>query len=294
MKKLVMLVLVGVYFTNMSLLAQQINDLLKSEYLILYSSDKSGNPEIYLADIDHNIGTKLTDYVGRDGYPACSPNGKQIAFYCYYDHGNTWSINVMDMDGKNRKRLTHTKNVYDTAPKWSPDGSKIIFGRDNKNTLEIWMMNSDGNNLHQIELISGGTPSFTNDGNILFCSHWDQHGEIFIADTLGNIIQKVTSNNVGEWFAEMSPDGTEIIYSANDDDIYIVDIDGSNERKVIDTDYTESSPHWSVDGKKILFTSNMDGDYDIYVIGADGTNLKNVTENEVQDIQANWIIKQKQ
>ena len=98
-----------------------------TSYTIAYSSNESGNGEIYLTNTEGKSKIKITNYAERDGYPAWSPDGKHLAFYAYHDGGKTWSIHTMNIDGTNRKRLTHAENKWDNSPTWSPDGGKIAF-----------------------------------------------------------------------------------------------------------------------------------------------------------------------
>ena len=65
-------------------------------YEIAYSSDISGNPEIYLTDTDGISRIQITTYEDRDGYPIWSPDGNKIVFYAY--HGiETWSIYIRSL-----------------------------------------------------------------------------------------------------------------------------------------------------------------------------------------------------
>jgi len=91
---IVYLIIISICFTNCK---QRISF---ESFEIAYSSNESGNPEIYLTDIEGKSKLKITNYSDRDGYPAWSLGGKKIAFYAY--HGpETWSIYTMDFDGKN-------------------------------------------------------------------------------------------------------------------------------------------------------------------------------------------------
>ncbi|UCG27058.1 MAG: PD40 domain-containing protein [Bacteroidales bacterium] len=257
---------------------------------IAYSSDESGNPEIYLTDSYGKSRIKITSYPDRDGYPAWSPDGKYIAFYAY--HGTeTWSIHTMNIDGTNRKRLTFAENKWDNSPTWSPDGTKIVFAREYNDTLEIWIMNSDGSELRQIKTLKGGGPCFTPDGKILFHSQY-KYSEICIADIDGNNIHQLTNNNAEDWHPEISPDGEQVAFMSDRDgnyEIYIMNIDGSNQKRLTYNTVGDWEPSWSPDGSEIVFTSYLDGDSDIYIMNADGSSIRNITNNTAHDLQPSWL-----
>jgi Tol biopolymer transport system component len=58
-------------------------------------------------------------------------------------NNNNHDVFVMDPDGNNQSRLT-TSLAYDDQPKWSPDGSKIVFMSGRDGNFEIYSMNADG------------------------------------------------------------------------------------------------------------------------------------------------------
>lgn len=258
-------------------------------YTIAYSSLDSGFVEIYSGDIDKGTPTiKSTNVKG--GYLAWSPDGKKIAFYAKYDNKKTWSIHTMNIDGTNRKRLTHAKNKWDYAPEWSPDGKKIIFSReyrdsDKKGQQEIWIMNSDGSEQTQIKPLKGGSAYFTQDGRIVFNSEFeDKKSEISIADINGNNIVHLTDNEAEEWHPNVSPDGKQIIFMSDRDgnyEIYVMNIDGSNQKRLTNNDVDDWYPFWSPDGSKIIFSSVKDykKEKHIYSMNADGSSVKKIISN---------------
>ena len=74
---------------------------------------------------------------------AWSPDGRRIAFSGVRDRNGKWcyeqctisgEIYVMDSDGTNLERLTRNRG-NDTAPSWSPDGSRIVF-ESNRNVRD--------------------------------------------------------------------------------------------------------------------------------------------------------------
>jgi len=263
-------------------------------YVIAYSSDISGNPEIYITDAEGKLKKKITDYADRDGYPAWSPDGKKITFYAY--HGQkTWSIYTMDRNGRKRSRCTFAENKWDNSPTWSPDGQNIAFAREYGNTLEIWIMNADGSNLHQVQQIKGGGPHFTPDGRILFHSEY-KDSEICLADIDGKNIIKLTDNEAEDWHPEISPEGKKIVFMSDRDgnyEIYVMDVDGSHQKRLTNHKAGDWEPSWSPDGSQIIFTSDRDGDFDIYIMNNDGSAVKNITNNKAQDLQVSWLKIQK-
>src|SRR5918996_557241 len=93
---------------------------------IAFTSERDGNPEIYVAAADGSL-VRLTDNPGVDAQASCSADGTRIAFSSERD-GNP-EIYVMNTDGSEVTRLTEDPSI-DGFPAWSPDGSRIAFASD--------------------------------------------------------------------------------------------------------------------------------------------------------------------
>ena len=87
----------------------------------------------------------------------------------------TWTgdIGVMNADGTNQKRLTHTE-VNERHPTWSPDGSRIAFSSVQEEDFVISVMNADGTNRMSLteEILDGRTqfnihPAWSPDGRTI-------------------------------------------------------------------------------------------------------------------------------
>ena len=72
----------------------------------------------------------------------------------------------MNADGSNVRRLT-TADGDDTAPAWSPDGSKIVFRSTRDGNFEIYSMNADGTGQTRLTNHSRAdtSPSWSPDGS---------------------------------------------------------------------------------------------------------------------------------
>ncbi len=175
-------------------------------------------------------------------------------------------IYVMDDDGSNLQRLTHSR-FADTDPVWSRDGAKIAFSRvaEDNQKADIFIMNSDGSapeNLTNHPTLNVA-PSWSPDGrHIAFISDRDESLNIYRLDVQSQKVVRLTHNKKladgGADFPSFSPDGKQIVYTqstpGNWRTIHIMRADGTGQRAFIPSDgLYRTFPRWSPDGKKIMF-----------------------------------------
>jgi TolB protein len=257
--------------------------------VIAFSSAHEGNPEIYLMHLDGSGLTRLTHRDNRDGYPACSPDGKKIAFYAYED-STTWSINVMDIDGRNRTRLTNEAGARDAAPTWSPDGSSIAFTRGRNEEYQLWVMDADGGNQRRLGDLEGFAPRWSPDGSLLAFSTYPR-AEIYVANADGTSVRKLTDNDVDDMWPSWSPDGAQIAYMSGEQkhhQIWVMNADGSAARRLTFNQYDDWRPRWSPDGTKIVFNSFREDTVGLYVMNSDGSEERHLTPFSDYVMQVSW------
>jgi serine/threonine protein kinase/formylglycine-generating enzyme required for sulfatase activity len=98
---------------------------------ILFTSNRDGNPELYLINTDGTGERRLTFDEGDDDDASWAPDGRRVVFESEKD-GN-YDLYALDVDSGLLARLT-TFEGYDSMPAWSPDGSTIAFERDRNGT----------------------------------------------------------------------------------------------------------------------------------------------------------------
>jgi TolB protein len=123
----------------------------------IYSSNRSGNYEIYISNIDGTDEQQLTRSSADETFPTWSPDGSQIAYSASTGEWNTrestktYEIFVMDANGSNVRQLTNNAS-YDGNPRWSSDGSLITFSsdRDEIGHWEVYVIDADGSNVRRV------------------------------------------------------------------------------------------------------------------------------------------------
>ena len=102
---------------------------LRDARSIVFTSDRSGNDEIWLAPVDTTAGapTQLTDDDAGDWVPAVSPSGARIAFAS--DRSGNADVWSMALDGSDATNLTRQPGGFDGtwSVSWSPDGTRLAY-----------------------------------------------------------------------------------------------------------------------------------------------------------------------
>lgn len=112
---------------------------------IVWSSNRTGNYDIFVMDANGANKTNLTNDPKDDKNPVWQPMlGENIVFSS--DRDGDSEIYVMDADGGNVTKLTDNVFVWDGHPTWSPDGEKIAFSTNRDRNNEIYVMGADGSN----------------------------------------------------------------------------------------------------------------------------------------------------
>jgi TolB protein len=161
---------------------------------------------------------------------------QQIAFTSDRD-GDT-DIYTMNDKGEKVRNLTNN-NDYEYPPKFSPDGTKIVFVSNRLGPLAIYIMNIDGSNESFIEY--GSAPNFSPDGNtIVFKRKIGDYYEICSIAVSGGEFFNLTQNNVTDNSPVYSPDGSKIVFISDADEdsaeqdwqLFIMNHDGTNSRQL--------------------------------------------------------------
>ena len=259
---------------------------------IVFSSDRDGNDEIYVMDIDGNNSRNLTNHPGSDYSPVWSPDGRRIAFLSLRKKED--GLYMMDADGNNQHYLAHMHQHGHAA--WSPDGKQIVFDCAVGRRTDICVIDADGGkprNLtfhpfgNPLHLFDDERPTWSPDGRqIAFTSNRQGQG-IFVMDSDGNNLRRLTPLQTFDYNPAWSPDGKQIAFQSSHNknmDIYVMNADGSKRRRLTRHPARDRYPSWSPDGRKILFYAERNrGDGEVYVMDAHGNDERNLTNHPAWD-----------
>lgn len=246
---------------------------------IVFQSNRDGDFEIYIANLDGSNQRQLTFNNIDDRYPRVSPDGRKITYESMQD-GNS-EIYIMNRDGSNPQRLTFSAE-NDLLPTFSPDGQRVIFASERSGFADLYIVNIDGTELQLVAETSAreGHVSWSVNDQLVFNASIDLFWQVYTSDLTGGNRRQLTSSRFDEWSPEWSPDGTQILFlserlSRVNPGIYIMNADSSNAHVLYDGPRYEWGASWSADGSQILFTEDQgDNTAVIYIINADGTNLR--------------------
>jgi Tol biopolymer transport system component len=286
--------------------------------VIVFTSDRDGNEEIYVMNADGSDQQRLTDNPAYDHLPNWSPDGGRIVFTA--DRGGRFQTYVMDADGGDPQLLGGGGWSI-----WSTDGTQIAFMVSLDGNSEILVMPAPGtrgdtsdegevrrltrNDSHDWE------PAWSPDGSqIAFVSNRDESAEIYVMDADGSNQRRLTDNQTDEWGPAWSPDGTQIAFMSDHNDpdpigcrpdcnydIFVLQVHEALQRPESGwrqaTDHVGSDlyPAWSPDGSRLAFYSNRDGDAEIYTLSVvdslragRGIDIRQLTDNEFDDSSPAW------
>src|SRR5262252_3359675 len=218
--------------------------------------------------------------------PQLSPDGRRVAFVVTMlsedqDEylSNIW---VVDTAGGEPRRFT-TGPKRDTAPRWSPDGSRLVFVSERvpKQKAQLYVMPANGGEPARLTDLRHGVahPVWSPDNaRLAFVSRvggW-QEPEDEAERQKSKPVRIITS-------LKYKYNSEGFTYDRRPH-IFVVSANGGPPQQLTDGDFVDGGPTWAPDGSALTFTSarHEDRDYDnaadVWLIPATGGEPRRLTD----------------
>jgi TolB protein len=192
-------------------------------------------------------------------------------------------LGVMDYDGANVAYLTDASSIV-IAPRFSPDGSRILFTSYATGFPQIYLMDVASLGTQSLGAQEGTmtfAPRFAPDGqSIVFSLERGGNTDIYALDIGSGQSRQLTNSPSIETAPSFSPDGSQIVFESDrsgTQQLYVMGAGGGEPVRISAGAGRYGTPVWSPRGDLIAFTKQNDGRFHIGVMRADGTEERLLT-----------------
>ena len=198
---------------------------------LVYQSDRTGNWNLFKMNLDGGPGeVQWTSDPGQEKYPSVHPDTGKVLFVQAEKKGffllsrRDRSIMVAE---DNPRQASEIAQGLD--PRWSPEGSHVVFSSRRTKNFDIWLVPADGGAAMQLTTHKkhDESPCFSPDGEKI----------VFTSERTGNF------------------------------DLWVMNADGSGKMQLTTYEEDETAPCWGPDGK-IYFVLKEGRARNIYAIDA--------------------------
>lgn len=238
---------------------------------IAFTSERDGNPEVYLIRPTGEGERRLTNRTTAEFPIAAAPDGSAVMVVSTTDESTGYSEQLLlhPLGGEAPTPLTPRTGRARNAS-WSPDGRWIVFESDLNSFSDLYRIDPDGSGLRRLTDDPQGNfePVISPDGKqIVLSSSRDMNAEMYRIRSDGGSPERLTWSMRDEWGARWSPDGRSVAFLSDKtqkDEIHLVEPNGAGERRLNatrahpearSTDLLEGEIAWSPDGRKIAYST---------------------------------------
>ena len=205
--------------------------------------------------------------------PQFSPDGRTIAFVRMQPDGEAnkvlRSICLIPADGS-APASAFTRGAQDFSPRWSPDGSNLLFVSTRGGSPQIYRMPVDGGEPLQLTWMAGGAshPAWSPDGKWIAFNASSTRNEQALEDG-GQMFDPTLRSEMKDWSREHRESlrdprtitklpyrtGTSF-FDGQYSHVYVIPAEGGAPRRLSSGDFHHAAPDWTPDSKMVVTNSN--------------------------------------
>ncbi|HLF26001.1 MAG TPA: hypothetical protein VJG32_06675 [Anaerolineae bacterium] len=256
---------------------------------IAFISDRSGAPELYVADTNSSRNpSRLTNDARAESDPVWSPNAELIVYKVAIAEDRA-DLYRYDVDRREQFRLANAIAI-DQPVVWSPDSARVAYVAEVNGNVDVFVQPVQGDPSSRVNLSQSPArdtqPSWSPDGTqIAFVSDRDGAPAVYLAGADGAAPRRLFNDETVQTHPVWSPDGRHLAYAANcrgDVAVALVKTDASGQARVAWVESAVASIRWSPDGGALLYQS-ADQTYLATLDGRRPTRL-----GESASVDASW------
>lgn len=238
---------------------------------ISFTSRRSGNPDIWIVNVETGELRQITDNAGPDYEAHWHPDGSKLVFVTERWSEKSQDVYMVDLETGAETPIA-TEAYNEDYPAFSKDGKEIVFTGGPQGFREVQVYNSETGKIRTVTRGYGqvGAANFSPDGKsiVFHAYYWDESGE---SESAKSDIFVVPSHG-----GDAKPKAVNVIVPVNN-------VTQTRE----DWDY---KPNWSFNGEWIVFSSKRaTPNFNLFLMKPDGSSLHQITNVKAYDLRwAHW------
>lgn len=216
--------------------------------LLTYQSIRDGTMELFMFETKTDIYHRLTFNKVDESHPMLSPDQSLIVFTEGDQSEPQTKVAMMDLDGSNRRYITHEKNEYGSIAGFSPSGRYLTYAgwfQDEKNK------------------------QYSNP-------------QVILLDLVSGVKRVVTKDTFESWRPVISPKEDFAVYISKRNgnfNLFKQDLKTGKEVQLTRTLYDEWDPAISPDGLFILYSARKNNNWDLFELSLGSGQVRQLTRS---------------
>ena len=242
---------------------------------IVFTTNLTGRENLWKVSSEGGWPLQLTVSDDRQSGAVWSPDGRWIVYQQDFGGSEYYDLFAVPSGGGRPVNLTHTPDISETDPQFSPDGKSLALSYKPKTspTTDIALLDWSS---HQVKKLTNESSK----DHVWDLVCWSKDGEYIVAVRLNaaftdsSVYRIRVSNGEAEELtphqgtilymaSAISPEGKAILLSSNEkggyQNVALLDVAGKKLTWLTDTQWDAESASFSPDGKLATYAINADG-----------------------------------